>query len=246
MAQRAQTIEPESSGDRISSSSLAQPTSRVEATDLERLDAIAAALERSASWFPACGAEASSAAQSQAVENESVTPTPPPASSVRSKLPRSREAPGESESERISPPPATKSTSSSPRTARLGAPALAKKERRELERKQRILAAQRAADARRERRRQREQRRRQRLAKRKLSASARSSSPRNKPAPVAVEPVPIRRPPLRVPWWSFLPLLLVSVGLVLAALRGASASLEQALLLLLLSLALGWVLRKLV
>lgn len=125
-------------------------------TDPEKLDAIAAVLERSASWFPVPGPERSSGPSS-----EREASTEPPESRVRA--------------------------SSRP---------LGKKERRELERKQHVLSAQRANEQRRERRSKRERLRTERLAARKQAAMPKIAAAKVAPRAVATQ---VEEPPQPLP-----------------------------------------------
>lgn len=128
-------------------------------SELERLDAIALVLERSASWFPQASAS-STTPPSPVVEHAEPVSSPPQA-------------------EPAFPTPAlpVSTAPTSDRSPR----ALGKKERRELTRNQRALAAKREGEEKRARRKRRAERRAERLAKRKAESAPPSRPTASRP-----------------------------------------------------------------
>lgn len=175
--------------------------------DPDRLDEIAAVIERSASWYPA-----------------------PPSTD----LPSAPEA--------TSSPPVELEFEPSPSTPRPtnGKPRLGKKERRELERKQRALAAQRASTERRERRKRRAQLRSERAAASpELAARRRPATKENEPR---LESSPARK--WRVPWAS-IAVLLFPLGAALRTQRLGGAVLSAPFFLLAsAAVVVAWFVRK--
>ncbi|HWA73189.1 MAG TPA: hypothetical protein VG937_12660 [Polyangiaceae bacterium] len=143
-------------------------------TELERLDALALVLERSASWFPQA--------------SESSAPPAPTTAKQAEPTRANHEA-------RTEPAFATPTSATPPPASERAPHSRGKKGRRELTRNQRALAAKRAMDEKRERKKRRAERRAERLAKRS-AASAPPSRPTSSKALASASPV---RPPLSLP-----------------------------------------------